>query len=183
MNQQSTATRLADAAAACKRVWSGGAFYVAAMIMVYFLQPPPILADAIAEPVKAETVGVKLWVYKKWIGASGAEANVEIRLACPGHDDFEPRLINRDRPNGWIVQGITEDGLLCNVAEVKRDTFIADERDCLNLLLVPGQDVECTMVNTKVVKRIDMLNRYGLGLMIAVMLTVGLMSVKKLGRF
>ena len=37
------------------------------------------------------------------------------------------------------------------------------------------------MVNTKVIKRIDMLNRYGLVMMIAVMLGAGLAAVKRFG--
>ncbi len=65
------------------------------------------------------------------------------------------------------------------MSEIGRDTFVADTEDCRELLVVPGQDVECTMVNTKVVKRIEMLNRYGLGLMIGVMLAAGLVAVRK----
>jgi hypothetical protein len=46
-------------------------------------------------------------------------------------------------------------------------------------MLVPGQAAECTIVNTKVVKRIDMLNRYGLIIMISVMLGAGLAAVRR----
>jgi len=143
----------------------------------------PVAADAGADAVTSELGTVKLWVYKKWIGASGTEASVEIHLDCPGRDDFGRRLINRDRPDGWNIDQVPADGFFCSVGEVMRETFVPDVTDCRNLLLVPGRDVECTMVNTKVVKRIDMLNRYGLGLMIVVMLAVGLTSVRKLGPF
>jgi len=122
---------------------------------------------------------VSLRVYKKWIGASGSEANVEIRLACGDRHDFPPRFINRDQEAGWQIEKVPKDGIFCSVHEIGRETFIADETDCSNLLVVPGQDVECTMVNTKVVKRIEMLNRYGLGLMILVMLAAGLATVRK----
>lgn len=120
-----------------------------------------------------------LTVYKKWIGASGNEANVEILLSCGENDDFAPRFINRDRPDGWRIEQVPADGMFCTVGEVERETFIADAEDCRKLLVMHGQDVECTMVNVKVVKRIDMLNRYGMGLMILVMLAAGLVSVRK----
>jgi len=135
-------------------------------------------ASAAAPAMDPATVG--LLVYKKWIGAAGDEAKVEIRLSCAGEDEFEPRFINRDRADGWRIEHVPADGMFCSVREITRDTFIADTADCRELLLVPGQDVECTMVNTKVVKRIDMLNRYGLVLMIAVMLGAGLAAVRKL---
>lgn len=133
--------------------------------------------NAAAPATDQATVGLQ--VYKKWIGASGNEADVEIHLSCPPRTAFLPRFINRDRPDGWQVEQVPADGIFCNVNEVERDTFIADATDCRELLLVPGQDVECTMVNTKVVKKIDMLNRYGLVLMIAVMLGAGLAAVRK----
>lgn len=134
-------------------------------------------AGATAPAMDQATVGVL--VYKKWIGASGDEADVEIHLSCPPRTAFEPRFINRDHAAGWQVEQVPADGMFCSVHEIERDTFIADAGDCRDLLLVPGQEVECTMVNTKVVKRIDMLNRYGLVLMIAVMLGAGLAAVRK----
>lgn len=134
-------------------------------------------ASAAAPTTEQATVG--LLVYKKWIGASGDEADVEIHLSCPGKIPLEPRFINRDRPGGWRIEQVPEDGIFCSVHEIERDTFIADTTDCHDLLVIPGEDVECTMVNTKVVKKIDMLNRYGLVLMIAVMLGAGLAAVRK----
>ena len=126
---------------------------------------------------------VELLVYKKWIGASERESNVEIHLACGEQLGYEARFINRDRPDGWTVENVPEEGVFCDVREIEQETFIADVSDCLNLLVIPGQPAECTMVNTKVVKRIDMLNRYGLFLMIAVMLGAGLAAVKRFGPY
>lgn len=131
--------------------------------------------------IEAPSTSVELLVYKKWIGATGDEANVEIHLSCGPEDEFEPRFINRDKPDGWAVASIPPDGVLCSVREIERDTFVADVGDCLDLLVLPGQEAECTIVNTKVVKRIDMLNRYGLIIMIAVMLGAGLAGVRTLG--
>ena len=124
---------------------------------------------------------VKLTVYKKWIGASGDEGSVEIHLSCGPKDAFEPRRIDRNQPDGWEVRDVPPDGLTCSVREIERETFIADVEDCHDLLVLPGEEAECTIVNTKVVKRIDMLNRYGLIMMIAVMLGAGLAGVKSLG--
>jgi len=134
-------------------------------------------ASATAPALDQATVGLQ--VYKKWIGASGDEADVEIHLSCPPRTAFEPRFINRDHPDGWQIEQVPADGIFCSVHEIERETFIADATDCHGLLVIPGQDVECTMVNTKVVKRIDMLNRYGLVMMIAVMLGAGLAAVRK----
>lgn len=127
------------------------------------------------------STSVELLVYKKWIGAAGDEANVEIHLSCGPEDEFEPRYINRDKPGGWEIARVPTDGMLCSVREIERDTFVADVGDCLDLLVLPGQEAECTLVNTKVVKRIDMLNRYGVIIMIAVMLGAGLAGVRTLG--
>ena len=152
-------------------------FLLATLLLAF-----PLVAaasDANAPASAAAPATVDLLVYKKWIGASGNEAKVEIRLDCGGGEDFEPRFINRDRPDGWQIGHVPEDGIFCSVREIGRDTFVADAEDCRELLVIPGQEVECTMVNTKVVKRIDMLNRYGMGLMIAVMLVAGLVGVRK----
>lgn len=137
-------------------------------------------ADDGAAAVTGDPATVGLLVYKKWIGAAGDEAQVEIHLSCAGQDAFEPRFINRDRADGWQIEHVPADGMFCSVDEIGQATFIADAADCQDLLVVPGQDVECTMVNTKIVKKIDMLNRYGLALMIAVMLGAGLAAVRKL---
>ena len=136
----------------------------------------PFPALAAAESTGSE---VELLVYKKWIGASGSEENVEIHLNCRETEPFEPRFINHDRTDGWIISNVPEQGMFCDVREIEKETFVADVSDCLNLLVIPGQVSECTMVNTKVVKRIDMLNRYGLILMIAVMLGAGLAAVRR----
>jgi len=133
----------------------------------------------VASIVAQNDATVELQVYKKWIGASGSERNVEIHLSCRDGDLFEPRFINHGRPGGWEIKKVPADGIFCTVSEVERETFIADDEDCRELLVVPGQGAECTMVNTKVVKRIDMLNRYGRILMIMVMLGAGLLAVRR----
>jgi len=156
-----------------------GAYFFAIM-MLLFIQPLAAAVDNTVVIPDSEQNSVDLRVYKKWIGASGNETRVEIYLTCEDGAEYGFRFINRDRPDGWVITGVPENGIFCSVHEVGQETFVADIEDCLNLLVLRGQDVECTMVNTKVVKRIDMLNRYGLGLMIVVMLFAGLFSVNKL---
>ena len=51
--------------------------------------------------------------------------------------------------------------------------------DCEDLVILPGASEECTVVNTKVVKMIDMLNRYGLVIMILVFMVVGGFAARK----
>ena len=131
-------------------------------------------------PVEAQEQApgeARVVVFKKWIGGSGDEADVQIHLFCRQGDEFRPLMVNQDTPGEWQVSGIPEQGIFCSVFEVERDTFMADDEDCRDLLVVPEQGAECTVVNTKLVKRIDMLNRYGLTLMIMVMLGAGLAAV------
>ena len=122
---------------------------------------------------------VSLTVYKKWIGGTGKEAHVEIYLECAGLAFPEPRFVNEKSPQGWEVGEIDADGIRCDVFETPEDTFIADQSDCTGLMLFPARGAECTLVNTKVVKRIEMLNRYGKAIMILVMLVAGLIAVKR----
>lgn len=122
---------------------------------------------------------VSIIVYKKWIGASGEEPDVRISLDCEGGVHGEARYINEGSPDGWQVRGVDPEGVLCNVYEAERETYRPDIIDCQGLLIRPGKGEECTMVNTKIVKRIETLNRYGRVIMIAVMLIAGLIAVRR----
>jgi hypothetical protein len=118
-------------------------------------------------------------VYKKWVGATDDEAPVEIQLICKELGDFHPLKVNQDQPDGWLIAEVPEQGSHCSVYESSRDSFIPDESDCRDLLVLPGSSVECTLVNTKRVKRIEMLNRYGVVMMIAFILGAGLAAVHR----
>jgi len=130
--------------------------------------------------IEIEQEQTTLTVYKNWIGAAGAEPDVEIQLLCSGGVTAEPRQINQDRPGGWDLQVNDPDGLECDVFERERDDFRADISDCQNLIIRPGAQEECTMVNTKVVKMIQMLNRYGLFIMIAVFAIAGMIAARRM---
>jgi hypothetical protein len=118
-------------------------------------------------------------VYKKWVGATGDEAPVEIQLVCRGLGDFHPLRVNQDEPDGWLIAEVPQSGSYCSVYEAIRDSFIPDESDCRELLVLPGSSVECTLVNTKRVKRIETLNRYGIVMLIAFILGAGLAAVHR----
>ncbi len=130
--------------------------------------------------VHVEKKATQLTVYKKWVGGAGEEPNIKINLVCNGMPQGGPLWINSDAPQTWELEASDSNGMRCSVNEKELDTFRADQGDCANLLIMPGTHEECTLVNTKVVKRIEMLNRYGLGVMILVMLGVGLLAIKRL---
>ncbi len=132
--------------------------------------------------IQIQNQTTSLTVYKKWIGAQSEEADVQILLACKQDFQNEPRLINADVPGEWVINTSDPDGILCDVYEVERRDFIADISDCQDLLIRPGTREECTMVNTKVVKMIQMLNRYGLVVMIMLFLAAGLYAANRMVR-
>jgi hypothetical protein len=158
------------------------------MFVALFGWTLPALAQPGVEAARGQTAGaatrvagdaVAVEVYKKWIGAAGDEADVEIHLVCGDDASFPPLSVNQGKSAVWSIGAVTAAGTFCTVLEVERDSFIGDDSDCRDLLLLPGQGAECTLVNTKLVKRIDMLNRYGLVMMIAVMMGAGLAAVRR----
>ncbi len=122
---------------------------------------------------------VELMVYKEWIGGSGQEQDVEISLECESGEYSGVRYVNEGSPSGWKISQFDPKGVLCNVTEAARDTFRPDIIDCQGLLVLPGKGEECTLVNTKIVKRIEMLNRYGKIVMIVLVLAVGLVAARR----
>lgn len=129
--------------------------------------------------VRVEAQTTSITVYKKWIGARGDEDDVLARLRCGGTALPEPLSINAGRPGTWTLDLTDADGILCDVTEDEREDFVPDMTDCRDLLVLPGAQEECTLVNTKVVKMIDMLNRYGLAIMIAVFAVAGMLAARK----
>ena len=122
---------------------------------------------------------VPLTVYKEWVGGSGEEQDVQINLECESGKYSGSRYINEGSPGGWEIRDIDPEGILCNVSEVVRDTFEPDIIDCQGLWILPGKGEECTLLNTKIVKRIEMLNRYGKLIMIVLVLAIGLVAVRR----
>jgi len=129
--------------------------------------------------LRVEQDSVTLTVYKKWIGGSGKDDPVRVSLECESGQYSGTRLVNEGAPDSWEIRNIDPGGILCNVSEEVRETFSPDIIDCQGLLLLPGKGEECTMINTKIVKRIEMFNRYGKLIMIILVLGVGLVAVKR----
>ncbi len=132
--------------------------------------------------VQVAKEATRLTVYKNWIGGTGEEPNVNIRLACNDQTQGIALWINAGSSQTWELEVADPNGIRCSVYEDELDSFRADQSDCSDLLILPGADEACTLVNTKVVKRIETLNRYGLGAMILIMLTAGLLAIKRLVR-
>lgn len=148
--------------------------------LVFFCWITPGIAEAQIKGLgKTLPDAAEVLVYKKWVGAAGDEKAVEIQLICRGSGEFHPLSVNENQPDGWLIADIPAGGQYCSVFEVTRDNFVADERDCRDLLVLPGSSVECTLVNTKRVKRIEMLNRYGIVMMIALIFGAGLAAVHR----
>ena len=123
---------------------------------------------------------VTITAYLEWIGESGEEDDVRVSLSCESGDYGGERFINEGSPDGWEIRNIDPEGVLCNVSEVVRDSFRPDIIDCQGLLIRPGKGEECTMLNTKIVKRIEMLNRYGKIVMVVLVLAIGLVAVRRM---
>jgi hypothetical protein len=102
-----------------------------------------------------------------------------VGLECESGEYSGFRYINEGSPDGWEIRNIHPDGILCNVSELVRDNFEADIIDCQGLYVLPGKGEECTLLNTKIVKRIEMLNRYGRFIMIFLILGVGLLAMRR----
>ncbi|MEE4219263.1 MAG: hypothetical protein V2I48_16750 [Xanthomonadales bacterium] len=130
--------------------------------------------------VQVESQETSLTVFKHWIGTSKKEDNVSVFLDCGQGMTYETLEINSRRPASWSLQVNDADGFHCSVSEEESEAWIADPGDCRDLLILPGAEEECTMVNTKVVKMIEMFNRYGLVIMILAFMAVGGLAARKM---
>jgi hypothetical protein len=123
--------------------------------------------------IRVEDQETSLTVFKRWIGTSRKEADSRVSLDCGNEVAYSNRKINSGKPGAWTLTVDESDGFLCSVSEEEGDGFIADTSDCQGLLVMPGAVEECTIVNTKVVKMIEVFNRYGLAVMILAFMLVG----------
>jgi len=129
--------------------------------------------------IRSEVRETSITVYKKWIGTTRAEDDVTVTLSCSDGYRTESGELNAGRPVSWNLSVNDPDGVSCSVLEQAREEFIPDVEDCRELLVLPGAEEECTVVNTKVVKMIEMLNRYGLFIMIFVFLVAGMIASRR----
>ena len=129
--------------------------------------------------IQARSQVTSVTVYKKWIGTTREEPDVRVELVCAGERLPESRNINAGKPGGWLLSVTEPEGIRCRVLETRSEEFVPDTSDCENLRILPGSEEECTLVNTKVVKMIDMLNRYGLVIMILVFMAAGMIAARR----
>jgi len=130
--------------------------------------------------IKIANEKTTLAVFKRWIGTSEKEPDVEISLDCGNGETYRPLRINTDRPGEWELQVSDPDGITCSVSEERSDAYVDDVSDCRDLLILSGASEECTIVNTRVVKMIEMLNRYGLAVMVLAFMVVGGLAARKM---
>jgi hypothetical protein len=130
--------------------------------------------------IQIEQTKTRVTVFKRWIGTSEAEKSTKVTLSCNSGVALTPRMLNIDAPARWELDSVDAEGIVCSVSEQKSDSYIDDVEDCQGLLIRPGVREECTIVNTKVVKMIEMLNRYGLVLMILAFMAVGGFAVRRI---
>ena len=116
--------------------------------------------------IQVESQETSLTVYKHWVGTSEPEEDVRAMLDCGQGGRYEAKEINSRKAAKWSLEVNTANGLTCSVSEPDSDDYTADTSDCQGLVILAGAEEECTIVNTKVVKMIEALNRYGLVLMI-----------------
>lgn len=129
--------------------------------------------------VQVESQETSLTVFKHWIGTSESVDDVAVSLDCGPGMALETLPLNEGKPGKWLLDVTDAEGILCRVREEKGDSYLSDTSDCDDLLIRPGAREECTVVNTKVVKMIEMLNRYGLVIMILAFMVVGGFAARK----
>jgi hypothetical protein len=130
--------------------------------------------------IRVQSRETSLTVFKHWIGTSDPQADSRVFLDCGPDAVFDPLEINERRPGSWRFEIQTAEGLRCSVDEEAQESFIPDVSDCSDLLIRAGAREECTVVNTKVVKMIEMFNRYGLALMIVLFMIVGGLAARRM---
>jgi hypothetical protein len=123
--------------------------------------------------IQVESQETSLTVYKHWVGTSEPEPDVRAMLDCGQGGRYEVKRINLRKSATWSLVITSADGLTCSVSEPESEDYMADTSDCQDLVILAGAEEECTIVNTKVVKMIEALNRYGLVVMILVFMVVG----------
>lgn len=130
--------------------------------------------------IEIESQDTSLTVFKRWVGTSEPEKDVTAFLECSDGKRLKPARVNTGQPAVWHLEVHLNEGVICQVSEAESDSYTPDTSDCEDLLILPGATEECTVVNTKVVKMIEALNRYGLVIMILVFMAVGGFAVRRL---
>jgi hypothetical protein len=83
--------------------------------------------------------------------------------------------------DSFAIYGNWDDGTFCSVTEAVVESGVeADSSDCQDIIVMPGEDAECTIVNTRLYEGIPTLNQYGLALLALLMLGVGFVAFRRM---
>lgn len=100
-------------------------------------------------------------------GGGGGGSGFLQFLGDPGVDSFQ-------------IFGNWDGGTVCDVNEqVTEGGVEADDSDCQNIVLFPGEDASCTIVNTRLFEGIPTMGRYGLAVLTLLMLGLGLVAYRR----
>ncbi|MDX1554546.1 MAG: IPTL-CTERM sorting domain-containing protein [Xanthomonadales bacterium] len=138
---------------------------------------------------------VDITVNKEWIDDNPEfqlPTWVDVTLFCnvPINNNFEAaegglysssQFVQPGFPGLWSVFPDWDGSTFCFAVEEDEAGVLQDESDCESIPLAPGQDGECTMVNTRLYAGIPTLSQYGLILMALLMLGVGLVAFRRYG--
>lgn len=117
---------------------------------------------------------------------------VEITLVCddpivggypclaegPGGGFCAQRYIDPDNPGEFEILPHYE-GTSCFAREEAIQGVLTDDSDCAQLNLLPGQGDSCVIINTRLFAGIPTLNRYGLILLVLMMIGVGAVGLRR----
>lgn len=82
--------------------------------------------------------------------------------------------------DSFLIFGNWDGGTQCTVTETFVEGGIeSDDSDCANLVIFPGEDAECTIVNTRLFEGIPTLSQYGLAVLAMLMLGLGLVAYRR----
>jgi hypothetical protein len=129
--------------------------------------------------VRVENRETSLTVFKHWIGTSKREEDISVSLTCDQGGPFPELSVNENKPVTWPLLVNDENGFVCRVSEAPGEGYTSDVSDCEAMLIRPGAKEACTVVNTKVVKMIEVFNRYGLAVMILAFMVVGGLAARR----
>lgn len=124
---------------------------------------------------------VEIIVNKEWID-DNPEYNMPqfawVEVQCDVASWLGGQYINPNGPGKFVVYPF-HGGESCTVSEDPEVGVLADLEDCEGLMVAPGQDAECTVVNTRLYAGIPTLSQYGLALLALMMLMIGVVSVRR----
>lgn len=124
---------------------------------------------------------VTVTVAKEWIDDNpgfNLPLHAQIQLSCSQAGFVDELYIDPSNPGEFGIFPHYE-GETCTVTETPQVGVEADLEDCDGLAIAPGQDAECTIVNTRLYEGIPTLSQYGLMILSLLMLMMGVMAVRR----